>query len=466
MKTTLLPLALALITSQAVAEQYVPIVTKGIYITRSGLTCNIQKAYEEDSEKLDFCDGKGSVDIRFNLAQMRSVPSSSGGKVTGNKKYVHFTIDNDQPGAGFHISDNLKQGHSWFQSWANRYDYLGGFARSYQIKISPIAGYKPVMLRNLPHNENREYQHRDTDGFDIGVSGTAGVESGDKGPKGKAEVSASYTYTRSRTLVYDTKDYKIVNRTSGPDFDVSFEFDRNPCNSGTGASGVYGCGWNDALWGNSFVYDKQKINPIAYANFTPNGEALYEAPVEQTGTTVFKLEAAFEPQVLYGKVIPPGLLQAGMANGQRWIPYRFVENVEIDWSHPSFEAQAHVVLQSLDANNTCATASGPTVTAQGCLERNWSQIWGLDTDERYRSRVGPNQCMAVRDDLIVAVESCNQSLNQKWFWEGDKLVSRYQDGSKTKYVMNVPANGEVLTVKAAGEESDSRIQPRLTNISL
>jgi hemolysin len=465
MRNILLPITLTLLASNAIAEKYVPIIQTGIILTRSAINCNLALDYDNTTGQYDFCEGQGSVDIRFNLTQMRSVQSASSTGVTENKKYAHFTIDSDKPGAGFHVSNNLKQDHSWFQSWSHRYDYLGGFSDDYQIKITPTSGFIPTMLKNLPNNENRNYQHQDTDGFSIGVSGTAGASVGAEGPTGSAEVSASYTYTKSRTLIFDTKDYKIVNRSSGANFDVTFEYDVTLCNSGNGGSGVYGCSWTDVLWGGGWVYDKSKITPIAYANFKPNGEALYEASVDQQGSTLFKLEANFKPQVVYGKVVPSPLYQVASGVGQSWINYDFGIYVDIDWAHPLFEPEAHVVLQSLDNNDTCVTAQGVDVKSNAC-NSSWSQIWGLDTDSRYRSRSGLDRCMTVKNDLSVLVESCNQSLNQKWFWENEHLISRFQDGNNTKYVLNIPTNGQALTVTSDKGSMNSDLMPRLTNISL
>lgn len=465
MKIKKLLLLMTIISSNALADQYVPIVEKGVFVTRSGIKCNFSKDFDETTGSVDFCDGNGSVDIRFNLSQMRSVQSSSSGKFTENKKYFQITIDNDKPGAGFHLTNDLKQGYSWWQSWAHRYDYLGGFSKDYVIGIEPIRGYVPKMLRSIPDNENKNYQHRDTSGFSIGVSGKAGADIGSQGPKVSAEVGASYSYTKSRTLVFDTKDYKIVNRSSGSKYDVAFEFDREICNTSNSQSttSVFSCLWQDLLWGHGWTFDAAKINPIAYANFKPNGEVLYEAPVEQIGSTTFRLKVGFSPMVVYGKVLPSTIYQVGSYDGSKWKNHTFYQDIVVDWGHPSFEAEAHVAIQSLDSNNLClaADSSNSNVTPTECQEGNWQQIWGLDKDGRYHSRAISGSCLQVNSDNTLSINQCSQSLNQKWYWNDETLMSRYVDGSEVNYALNMEDNS--VTIKPATQKP-TRLINRLADV--
>jgi hemolysin len=465
MKNKLLPLFL-LLSSNAIAEKYLPIVQTGIIITKSGISCELPKNKEHTSY-YDFCGGQGSLDLRFNLIQMRSVQSATSQGITENKKYVQITLDSNKSGAGIHLANNVSQGFSWFQSWAHRYEYLGGFSRSYDINITPQPySYVPFMLKQLPDNENKNYQHQDTSGFTVGISGNIGAEVGNQGPTGSIGIEASYSYTNSRTLIYDTQDYKIVNRSSGSELDVSFVYDVNLCNSSIGGSGVYGCSWNDVLMGQSWVYDKHKISPIAYANFKPNVEVIYEAPVEENGPSVLSIAAIFYPHVVFGRIEPAALVQLANADGMEETLNAGNVNVTIDWGHPLFEAEAHVVLQSLDANNICLKSNNGMVETKVC-DNNWDNIWGLDSNFRYRTRTAQNTCMSVNDDLRVSTTTCDHSLNQKWYWEGDSLFSRYQDGSDSRFVLSIPNQlGQTLHVVKDSGTGNSRIMPRLTNISL
>lgn len=71
--------------------------------------------------------------------------------------------------------------------------------------------------------------------------------------------------------------------------------------------------------------------------------------------------------------------------------------------------------------------------------------------------------MSVNDDLRVSTTTCDHSLNQKWYC----LFSRYQDGSDSRFVLSIPNQlGQTLHVVKDNGTGNSRIMPRLTNISL
>ena len=113
-----------------------------------------------------------SIAVRVTLEQMRSIPSLTGdGKTTPDAKIVRFIVDEDNGGTGIHLVDELKQDHSWFQSWANRRTYIGPFATNYDLWVKPIKGTTPTKVKDFPANANTNYQHRDKYGIDIGVNG-------------------------------------------------------------------------------------------------------------------------------------------------------------------------------------------------------------------------------------------------------------------------------------------------------
>lgn len=468
MKTsTMFTLSLLAVSVNAFAEDYVPIVEKVYYITSSKLTCNLYQSADFETKR-DWCDAGASVDIRVNVTQMRSVQSSTSQGFTADAKIVRFTVGANKPGTGFHLVDDLQQGHSWFQSWANRRTYIGPFASSYDLWVKPVSGYIPKKVSDFPQNENKNYQHRDTHGYSIGINGSVGAEIGKDGPKASAEVSGSFSYKNEKTLVFDTKDYRVNNRSSLSDFQVSFERELDECDELRRQE--LGCYFTSAYWGSGWVFDKSKFNPISYANFKPNFDVVYEAPVSQADTTDFEIGAKFVAKARYGEVLPSAFFSAYGPKAWASNGWSIPRRVRIDWSHPLFEAEAHVTLQSLSNNDLCLdvygskTEEGSPVNGWSC-HGNWDQIWGLDNNERYRSRIAPDRCLTVSSNRTLTVQSCSSNLAQKWFWEGDKLISRYVDGTTQRYVLNI-LDGRNVGVSPEAEATQARWKPTLQQITL
>ncbi|GAD74578.1 leukocidin family pore-forming toxin [Vibrio azureus] len=448
-------------SSQAIAEPYIPIFKKGVYVTKHGLECVFDKSFKADYGKVDLCNANASVDVRFEIAQMRSVFNNANGESTENKKYVSFIVG-DNSGAGIHVSDRVVQEHTRFTSWTERDDFIGGFAREYGISVEPIAGYTPSIYKQFPLNENKNYQHRDTTGFTIGINGSIKADIGEFGPKFSPEVSGSYTYTNKKTIVYNTSDYKIVNLTNHAKFEVKYVYDVNLCNSTLGGRGLYDCSWKDVLWGSSFVHDLKKINPVAYANFHPKMELIYEAPADEIGTTHFEITVFVAPQIIYGNVSYDGFSQKASAELVNTHHYLIKANVVIDWGHPLFEPEAHVYLQTLESNDKCLTVKNEEVLLSQC-NGNWDQTWGLDNYQRYKSRSGHDLCLSVQDDKSLAIEQCSFAMNQKWYWEGEQLLSRFIDGSGEQYGLNA-SSGRLNVVPVNGEKALTRFMPALAKI--
>ncbi|HIF9068822.1 TPA: leukocidin family pore-forming toxin [Photobacterium damselae] len=466
MKIILL-LTSSFIISSAYAQEYVPIIEKPIYITSSNIKCELDADNDKNSTR-DWCDAGASIDVRVNVAQMRSVQSATSSGFTPDAKIVRFTVDANQPGTGIHLVKELQQDHSWFQSWANRRTYIGPFVSSYDLWVKPISGYTPKKVRDFPQNENRNYQHHDTYGFSIGINGQIGTEISGDGPKGSSDVGSSFAYNYSKTLNFDTKDYRINNNSSLSDFYISFEREFEECDE------IYrrelGCYFTAPHWGSGWVFDKKKFNPISFSNFKPNYDVLYEAPISQAGITDFEMGVQLNYTVRFGTVEPTPLFSIYMPKDSSTNSVTVKQRIRIDWNHPIFEAEAHVTLQSLNHNDLCLDVLdsndkvGSSVNSWSC-HNNWNQIWGLDAQERYRSRVAPDRCLTVNQDRTLTIEQCSANLSQKWYWEGDKLFSRYIDSNNTRYLLNIVENNNIQATPE-NEATQARWKPILQNVKL
>ncbi len=464
--STVFALSFLAASVNAADQRYIPIVEKPYFITSANIKCNLHTSGDFYDVR-DWCDSSASIDVRVTVSQMRSVQSSSSEGFTSDAKIVRFTVANKQAGSGIHLTNEIQQGHSWFQSWANRRTYIGPFASSYELWVKPVSGYVPKKVQDFPPNKNKNYQHRESQGYAIGINGKSGAEVGKDGPKVSGEISASFSYKNEKTLVFDTQDYRVNNRSSLSDFEVAFEREFDACDDLTRREA--GCYFTAPHWGSDWVYNKSRFNPITYANFKPNYDVLYEAPVSETGKTKFQVGVKLVYEARFGTVIPSAFFSVYGPANTSYNSVSVSQDIEIDWNHPLFEPEAHVTLQSLSNNDLCLDvydqeSIGGEVNGWSC-HGNWNQIWGLDKNERYRSRVGADRCLTVNADKRLTVESCGFNLAQKWYWEGDKLYSRYVDESKKRYVLNI-LDGSNVGVTPESDATHARWKPILQKIKL
>jgi hemolysin len=443
------------------AEGYSPVIESIIYVTRTNMTCNLHKnSSVNDNDLEDYCDADASIDIRLSMSQMRSVA----GNGTADKKIVRFAVSDEGSGAGIHVVDDLTQGNTWKQSNANRKTRIGPFAKRYFMSIKPTDGVIPHMVKNFPGNENTNYENRETSGFDIGVNGSATADVGATGPKTTGQVGASYSYNQSKILVYNTKDYSVVNRTSGADFDLSFVFSLDSCD--LLVKGNSHCKFTKPHWSSSSVFSKSKFKPISYANFNPNFDVIYEVLPSETGYSSFDLELGFEPQVRFGRVYPNIAFSHYGPSGSSYSDEQKVSiELAVDWSHPLFQPEAHVVLQSQNHNNLCLDTFGGSISTHTCF-KDWWQTFGLDSDGRYKNRTGLNdQCLTVKSNKKLELQTCGNSLAQKFYWEGDELYGRYIDGTGHKYVLALDSNDDPI-MQPDSQATKSNWKPALKQVEL
>ena len=421
---------------------YIPEKNFNLKLTRRNIRCNLHDS-KDFNGTMDYCQGDASIDVNVNVSMIRSVvapkPDHSGN--TRNVKLVRFSVSDGNTGAGIHLRDRLLQENAWKQSNIHRHTRLGPFAHSYSMSVEPVSGVQPTIMSGLPGNENPEYNHQQVSTVSIGVNGKVGAELSAEGPKGSAEVGASFGLSMSRSLSWDTKEYRIRNSSSQNNFSVTWERSLDECQlllrNELGCYFTAGIAWGGKMW------DENKINPIAYSNFVPNMDVVYEVSPEQNGTTKFLVTAATNIKAQFGYVGWDFLFGWYQPAGASSLTQSTQAFVTVDWSHPIFEPEAHVKLRSLYADNLCLTNQNGRIIGKACVPNNRHQTWGLDAKERYKSRSGNNQCLGIDDNNGLYVDTCNENLSQKWYWEDEKLVSRKIDD-----------HGHNLVLQWHGEESD------------
>ncbi|MCX8902984.1 leukocidin family pore-forming toxin [Vibrio parahaemolyticus] len=441
---------LGLMSVSAFSEDFLPIVEIPLYITSQNITCELFTGdeYDRESNKTrDWCDADASIDVRVNMSLMRSIRSSTKqGGFTPDAKFARFTVDNKGHGAGIHLVDDLKQEYVNFRTWTDRNEVFGPLATSYNVWVKPSSGYMPKIVKNYPDNKNRNFQHRETSGFTIGVDAKKSLEFSKDGPKGGVDFGASFGYQQSKTLVFDTQEYEIVNRSSLHDFSLSFKRTFGICDAITRKEASTGCYFSGPIWSNAWVFDKHKVNPIAYANFKPNYDVIYEAPVNEQGQTHFEIGAGVDYSIYTGRVQYGVIAAFHITHEEIQGSHNISSTFIVDWSHPIFLPEKHVILQSLAHANQCLTADETSNNVFGSeCDNELTQVWGYDKEQRYVNRQNPQTCLSINNDKQVIKEPCSSSLAQKWQWKNNQLISFLPDGENV-WALDPDALGQVINI--------------------
>ena len=406
---------------------YFPGKSINIRLRRQHIPCYLY-ASTDFNKKIDYCDRNASIDVVFNVSMIRSVkaPDPGGSGYTSDAKYVRFSISEENGGgSGIHLRDTLIQQNVWYQSNINRHTRFGPYADSYSFSIMPLvegtARPPGKILFSKPKNENPEYNMQESSTLIIGVNGSVGAQVGARGPTASTSVGASVGIINSRSLSWNTHEYRIRNSSSLDRFAVTWERDLDKCSEFINSKCLSTMG---IVYGGP-VFNEKKFNPIAYASFVPNLDVVYEAPPDATGRTTYRIKAAFVAKARFGRVGPDFFFGWYQGGGSSIVTQQEGYNIAVDWGHPMFEPEAHVKLRSLRADNLCLKNRNGAVYGTTCSDVDISQLWGLDSKERYKSLGSRGQCLGMKPDGSIYVGTCNNNLSQKWYWEDDKLISRF-----------------------------------------
>ncbi len=428
-------------------EPYQPIYTYRVNAHRTNFSCWVHKGlngFSFNGHVVDACAGRGNVDLSYTVDLIRSVAGAAGGHISEDAKYVRISIDAGSGGGGWHLADRLTQEHTWFESWAHRDDWTGPIANKYTFTVDASADPQVHLMGHKPAQLNPQQEVTETSSLTVGVAMSGNAEIGSQGPKVGGNMSAQSSFTNSRAIRITRSEYAVDNNTNTQPRVAQWVWDRK--------YDAYNCDWlvrrefgtacffYAAYWDGYHVLRGEAFSPISYKNFVPSFAAIYSASPARTGVTHFHLSSSAEVMAMAGKVVPSFPVSVYSTVARSWTTISVGTQVTVDWGHPFFEPEPHVLLQSLDANSDCLDVLGgtssdgnPVITYSCTGTRN--QLWGLDGLERYRSRVAPDRCLTVEPDLQLTVRGCHHGLNQKWYWNTAEsaLVSRYQDGTGQQY---------------------------------
>lgn len=461
------PATLAAAPRTTEGEPYRPEYTYTVFATRNNFSCTLHQAldgYSFGSATFDACNGRGNAELAYKVDMIRSVAANGSAGVAEDAKYLRVSILPENGGTGIHLVDKADEWYTWFQSWAHRDTWFGPFANKYSFSINS-SDPEVRLVGHAPQQTNPQQDVTEKTGVTVGVGVKGAV--GDSGPTG--EVSGSFSYTSERMIKKTTYEYTIENNSGTSPNTAAWVWDRkyeqNHCDWLTRRDFGSACYFSGALWDSSWVFKKEAFSAISHKNFVPGYSATFRVAPGKTNTSRFNLNASVEVMGLGGKVIPSVLYLVASEVARTWNTVRFDRTLDVDWSHPYFEPEPNVMLQSLADNSRCLdvyggnTAAGTSVVGYAC-HGNRNQLWGLDGKERYRSRVDPDRCLTVDNANALSVRSCGDALNQKWLWDGEKLRSRYADGTGNSYLLAL-VNGQPKLATAEG--NGTRWKPYLSN---
>ncbi|OQX35689.1 MAG: hypothetical protein B0D91_10375 [Oceanospirillales bacterium LUC14_002_19_P2] len=386
--------------------------------------------YWED-EMIDPCNRGASVSIFYTVDLIRSVATVSGG--ADDAKYIRITVDpSSNGGAGWHLIDQPSHKHGWFQSWANRETWFGPVADSYYVTIQ--SRDPDVHLFNtIPSNHPKESQIMHTVGLQVGVSGGPTLFQAKltgTNPLGFSGITPglSFTYTSERAISYNNHEYELINLSRAGTTDKaawiwSREFDK------------YAKLWRTQrtceLWCQDWFYDDVAFSAAAYSSFTPGFSATFQAPADKTDISVIEFESAIKPVALGGRVQYAFLFQHYTPWGMKGTKYSFRQNLTVNWGATFFNAEIPTSLEAYKESSTnglclevidSKTAAGSKVGIAECtFEQN--QIWGMDSELRYKSFLAPNRCLTREGHETLTIRPCSHAANQKWDWNDDRLYN-------------------------------------------
>ncbi|WP_211829691.1 leukocidin family pore-forming toxin [Kistimonas asteriae] len=432
--------------SAATQPPFKPETTIPLEFRYVGNRCMVGKkvsGWDWSDETIDACNGKMSIALFYSIDLIRSTPYSGGGdKNADDAKLVRFTLNPQQSGgAGWHLVKSPSHKHTWFQSWTNRDTWFGPIAMKYG---TDIRSNDPALrlYQHTPDNTPRHKTISEETGFTVGVAAEANAEIGKEGPKAGGSVSANFSYSSNRTVEYEVHEYSVENQSSasGSGDRASWLWDRK--------YDQHHKDWvthvTAPLWGSDWLWKNSEFTAVAHANFKPGMSATFRAPANKRGSSRLTLENHLTVVALGGKVVYSALYQTYVPGGYKGTQYTFRKNIQINWDSPVFDPEVPVSLEPfrydsddglcLDVTGS-ATADSSPVGVYRCHYRN-NQLWGIDDEQRYRSKVAPDRCLEVAQDDTLVVCRCDASARQKWRWKDDKLINEL--GKKLALVNGKP----------------------------
>jgi len=410
----------------------------------------------------NFCSNP-HMSLIFQVNLERSLTFGTGGSATPDAKIVRICSDENSGGAGVHLNDSLTHKEyyapyvtldAYFREWSS-----SAIALSYSVDIS-CSNNKASVLKTCPENNlNKNYDKTETSGFSLGVSG--GVEADKGGPK--ATLSASASYTQTKTLHFQTNDYCLERNTEGPQ-NISFRWIREQYKY---ASSLLNRS-TDALWVDTFPADLGRVQAMGYQSFVPKFDVVYKASPTATGVTQFVVNPAVQIMPLYHAAYKHYYVVGGHQSyhgtgydNKETKTASTTITFDVDWEHAVFTGGRPVNLQSKAYANICVAIedNGVVKLATGDL-KSAKQSYIYDKVGRYVSAYNTNICLDASD--LTQFQPVSASLTQRWTWkeDSDYLFNEYHSDK----CLAVDETGSKLILADESDSSKTKFLTAFTDL--
>ena len=124
--------------------------------------------------------------------------------------------------------------------------------------------------------------------------------------------------------------------------------------------------------------------------------------------------------------------------GLKGTRYSFKQNIDVNWGASFFNAEIPVSIEAYKAvseHGLCLevtdSETGPgSEVGVGACRFTQNQIWGQDSEFRYKSFLAPDRCLTRENHEKLTIRPCTHAANQKWEWKNEHLINN-QGGAMT-----------------------------------
>lgn len=275
----------------------------------------------------------------------------------------------------------------------------------------------PVLVNSAPASDSRtEFKFSETKTNGLAIGGTLGSEFGATkaenityAAKSPFNVNFGLNYSHSKSLSYDFKDYSLITSQNGSKLTWNAPIDPK-------LKGIL----VDRFTAGMPILSEERMTPMM-RSAPLESYTLWELPGNYTGQATVSIGGGYD------------------LNRREWWwdrtqvrsrqvtdLYEAAEQYTLDLNSPFLTREMTVLIRSAEGVGKCmAEGADAHVSLQSCAASNGSQLWGLDSENRYVNRAS-QRCLSVREtDGALVTQTCALDNRQQWEWQADRLHSLY-----------------------------------------
>ncbi|GFR76416.1 cytolysin [Elysia marginata] len=430
--------------------------------------------------QLDPCNRQASFSLFYTVDLIHSTAThatdSSGGK------YLRITVNPEfNGGGGWHLVNQPRHKHTWFESWTNRTTWYGPIASSYAVSIQSLdpdirlynaipgntprhskvstinkiaVGFKgvshlPETSNDFDDNAESEYDTATENSDLLYNSALDTLDSSDSDSDHSNNTQSAqrrslnrkhlrfidttipetmpagiFSYSSTRAVNYQTEEYAVINQSKTSNGDkAAWIWDRQ--------FDQYAKEWRThstcPLWCTDWFFDDAAFSPAAYAHFTPGFSATFRAEENQQTPSQFEFIHTITPVALGGRVKYDFFYQRYANWSQNGSTYTFGQRLTIDWRKLNFQAPLPFTVQ-LAQKDLCLNIQEGTLNSTASVNLYkcntlQNQQWLFTANQQIKSVLNHNMCLSLEDNLAILLKSCNGTRNQHWAWDRSQLIN-------------------------------------------